>query len=98
MPRTTASSGRIIVERDSGTTAAFFPAVFNCEFIEREDRADEDAHTMLELNAEKVRELEAAYDKAVAGGFVEFDFRGHALLVSYAKYLIEYAKKRLGMS
>lgn len=95
-----ASSGRIGVSRiiqGWNSHGWFFPTVFGCEFINRHDRADQDSHVMLSLNPATVLDLEAEYNKAVDAGLAEFQFQGNALLVDYAKYLIEYAKQRLGM-
>lgn len=97
-PKSTASSGRIgVIRQGMNTPEWFFPAVFGCEFVEREDRADEDAHMLLELNPALVRQLEDEYTRAKDKGAEQFNFSGHVLLTSYAKYLIEYAKQRLGM-
>ena len=38
----------------------------------------------------KLSELKKARDKAVEEGKDQFNFKGHELLVSYAKYLIEH--------
>jgi hypothetical protein len=44
----------------------------------------------INFTPEKVRELQAAHDAAVDAGKDEFLFEGHAVLVAYAKYLLEY--------
>lgn len=44
----------------------------------------------MEFNADRVRELKEAYDKAVADGSETFMFDGDELVVTYAKYLIEF--------
>lgn len=38
----------------------------------------------------KLGRLRIAHDKAVAAGLSQFEFEGNELLVSYARYLIEY--------
>lgn len=38
--------------------------------------------------------LRKAYNEAVKAGRTEFMFAGHIILVSYAKYLIEYLTSR----
>lgn len=43
--------------------------------------------TFTKVKADKLRK---AYAKAVKEGRAQFKFEGHELLVSYAKYLIEY--------
>lgn len=40
----------------------------------------------------KYQELQDAYDKAVKDEKEQFNFYGEVLLVSYAKYLLEYLK------
>ena len=37
-----------------------------------------------------LKELKRKYAEAMKSGSESFEFRGHPLLVSYAKYLIEY--------
>jgi hypothetical protein len=41
-------------------------------------------------------QLRKAYNAALAAGKEVFQFEGHDLLVSYAKYLLEYLDSRLG--
>lgn len=43
----------------------------------------------------KLRRLCAAYETAVAAGATQFTFEGSELLVSYARYLIEYLEGAL---
>lgn len=43
----------------------------------------------------KFKALKRAYQKAVDDELEMFQFEGHDLLVSYAKYLIEYLEKEL---
>ena len=38
----------------------------------------------------RLRRLKIAYDKAVKAGVSQFEFEGEDLLVSYARYLLEY--------
>jgi|GEM_PF-6488890 len=42
------------------------------------------------FNQNKFEEFEAAYNKAVEENKTEFTFDGNTVLVTYAKYLIEY--------
>ena len=44
----------------------------------------------LTVTEDGLNELQNAYNRAVDKGDGEFDFKGHTLLVDYAKYLIEY--------
>jgi hypothetical protein len=44
----------------------------------------------IDFDKEKLNELKAAYHKAKRENLEQFDFEGQTLLVSYAKYLIEY--------
>ena len=44
----------------------------------------------IKFTPDKVTKLKAEYKKAVDDGVTSFIFEGHELLVSYAKYLIEY--------
>lgn len=47
------------------------------------------------LNHKSLKALIKARDKAIQDGKDSFTFDGHELLVSYAKYLIEYAQTKL---
>jgi hypothetical protein len=51
--------------------------------------------THVNYDRPKLRRLRAAYEKAVAAGASQFDFEGAELLVSYARYLIEYLEGAL---
>ena len=44
----------------------------------------------MDLTLEDLEELKMAYNKAVESGETQFVFKENNLLVSYAKYLIEY--------
>ncbi len=44
----------------------------------------------------KLAKLKVLYDKAVKARQEQFVFEGNDLLVSYAKYLIEYLESRIG--
>lgn len=46
------------------------------------------------FDKEKTEELRVAYDTAVADDAEQFLFHGHVLLVSYAKYLLQYLEGR----
>lgn len=43
---------------------------------------------------DKLATLQRMYDHAVKNSVDQFEFEGHALLTSYAKYLIEFLKGR----
>lgn len=43
----------------------------------------------------KLKELQRLYDIAVKEGRESFEYEGHELLTSYAKYLIEFLTDRL---
>lgn len=45
---------------------------------------------MIDFDLERTRHLRALYNEATSKGQTEFTFCGHTLLVSYAKYLLEY--------
>lgn len=49
----------------------------------------------VDFDRPKLRRLQAAYKNAVAVGATQFDFEGTELLVSYARYLIEYLEGAL---
>ena len=38
-PRSPASTGRLYVKAEDGWTQGYYPSVFDCEWIEREDRS-----------------------------------------------------------
>ena len=42
------------------------------------------------FNQSKLEEFEAAYNKAVQENKTEFSFENNTILVTYAKYLIDY--------
>lgn len=44
----------------------------------------------VDFTPEKLAQLKKVYDQAVLAGKDRFDFEGHPLLVSYAKYVIQY--------
>lgn len=44
----------------------------------------------IQVTVESLAKLKRIHNKAVKNGKAEFQFDGHTLLVSYAKYLIEY--------
>lgn len=46
------------------------------------------------FNLAEAKQLQKAYNDAVAQGQEQFIFRGEDLLVAYAKYLLEYLKTR----
>jgi hypothetical protein len=46
--------------------------------------------SVVSFTPESLKVLKRAYDKAIAEGRDQFVFHGHPLLVSYAKYLIEF--------
>ena len=46
------------------------------------------------FDRENTKELREAYDTAVADGAEQFIFHGHVLLVSYAKFLLQYLEGR----
>lgn len=46
------------------------------------------------FDKDRTKELREAYDTAVADDAEQFIFHGHALLVSYAKYLLQYLEGR----
>jgi hypothetical protein len=46
--------------------------------------------TTINFTPQKLADLKVAYEKAKAAGKESFVFEGNELLVSYAKYLIEY--------
>lgn len=45
---------------------------------------------MVQFDRIKLNELKKAYEKATEDGLDQFEFYGYVLLVSYAKYVIEY--------
>lgn len=46
------------------------------------------------FDRENTKELREAYDTAVADGAEQFVFHGNVLLVSYAKFLLQYLEGR----
>lgn len=50
----------------------------------------------MDFTFEKFAKLKRTYRKAVDENKTQFTFEGHELLVSYAKYLIEYLETRFG--
>lgn len=44
----------------------------------------------IEFTAEKFKAFKKAYDKAITDKKDQFEFEGHEVLVSYAKYVIQY--------
>lgn len=42
------------------------------------------------IDASEIKSLKVAYQKAVNDNREQFTYKGHILLTSYAKYLIEY--------
>ncbi len=46
----------------------------------------------IQLTEQSLKQLKKQYDKAIEDKQEVFTFQGHELLVSYAKYLIEYAE------
>jgi hypothetical protein len=42
------------------------------------------------IDANEIKSLKVAYQKAVEENREEFTYKGHTLLTGYAKYLIEY--------
>lgn len=44
----------------------------------------------INFNRDKYERLKEQYAAAKAAGLEQFEFEGHALLVAYAKYLIQY--------
>lgn len=49
----------------------------------------------IEITPGGARELRKLYDKAVAAGQPQFEFRGQAVLVVYAYYLLEHLSNEL---
>lgn len=52
--------------------------------------------SMVEFDRDKRERLRRHYEQAVKEQKESFTFDGHELLVSYAKYLLEYLDTRLG--
>lgn len=50
---------------------------------------------VLRLSKADLERLKTAYRSAVDAGETQFTFDGHELVVSYAKYLIEYVEGQL---
>jgi len=50
----------------------------------------------MEFTKAKLIKLKRAYQNAVNQKKLQFDFEGQALLVPYAKYLIEYLEMKFG--
>lgn len=48
----------------------------------------------MQFTSSDTKELRRIYKAAVAMGVESFTFKGHELLVSYAKYLLEYLEGR----
>lgn len=48
------------------------------------------------FNRKKLHELKVAYNWAICTGKEQFEFEGHELLVSYAKYLIMHLENQFG--
>jgi hypothetical protein len=44
-------------------------------------------------NAKNRAELHKLYDEALKSGAESFEFKGHTILVSYAKYLLQFLDK-----
>jgi len=51
---------------------------------------------MISFDKEKLKMLKKDYQSAVDNNAESFVFDGHELLVSYAKYMIEYLEGQLG--
>lgn len=49
----------------------------------------------IEFTLEKIKAFRKLYDEAVKDGKEMFIFEGHDVLVSYAKYVLEYLEKRI---
>jgi len=48
----------------------------------------------IDFTPAKLAELKKVYDKTVLAGKDRFTFEGHEVLVSYAKYLIEFLDRK----
>lgn len=68
----------------SETLARLGPAIVNGE------RNMDSPDNQIYFTRQKYRELKKLYTTAVAEDQEQFDFEGHPLLTSYAKYLLEY--------
>lgn len=51
----------------------------------------------IEFTAEKLERLREAFEKAIKEEKDIFEFEGNQIYVSYAKYLIQYLKQKLGV-
>lgn len=60
------------------------------------EAAPNSTHNKINLDGRTLGTLKMHYRKALAEGKEQFNFQGHQLLTSYAKYLIQYAESRLG--
>lgn len=49
----------------------------------------------ISFDRQTLDQLKEAYDRAVKAGHETFVFKGNVMLVSYAKYLIEYLETKL---
>jgi hypothetical protein len=49
----------------------------------------------MKFTLENIKELRAEYNKALKTQTIEFEFKGHTLLIGYAKYLLEYLEKQI---
>lgn len=91
-PRHTASEGQIgVIRADMNTPTYSYASVWGCEWVEREDRADEDMQSM-RFDADTAKAFEGTYKKAVEGGWEAFAFRGKMFVTGYARYLCEYLR------
>lgn len=60
------------------------------ELEQRELKIKNGEIIMTIINKSTIKEFEELYDKAVKNNEVSFEFNGETVLVSYAKYLLEY--------
>lgn len=91
-PRHTASEGQIGVIRAGMNVPLYnYASVWGCEWVEREDRADEDVQTM-QFDKDTAKAFEETYKKAVDGSWDTFAFRGKMFVTGYAKYLCEFLR------
>lgn len=91
-PKHTASEGQLgVIKAGMNIPTYNCASVWECEWIEREDRADEDVQ-MMRFDADLAKRFEVGYLYAADKGWDSFRFQGHNFLTSYAKYLCEYLR------
>jgi hypothetical protein len=91
-PTGPASEGKVgAIKTGMNIPTYMYASVWGCEWVEREDRADEDVQ-MMQFDAALAGRFEATVKHAKDQGWDTFVFSGHTFLTRYAEYLCEYLR------